>query len=203
MPSQHPLTQPKLLLVEGIDEVNFFNSTIKHLNLHGLEVRDYGGKIRLSPYLRTTLKLISGFRNVQSVGIIRDADVDADDAFDSVCDGLLKADLPVPNVPLATASGHPKIAVMIMPPGEDAGMLEDLCLSAFQADPAMLCVDQYFQCVADRMGSVPRNMVKAKIHAFLASREPPDLRLGQAVGKDFWPWDSSAFEPVRQFISHL
>ena len=47
MPSKHPLTQSKLLLVEGLDEVNFFNSMIKHLNLHGLEVRDYGGKTLL------------------------------------------------------------------------------------------------------------------------------------------------------------
>ncbi len=196
------ITNPKLLLVEGRDEFNFFSALINHLQLQDIEVRIYEGKSNLRRALQT-LPLAPGFGNVKSVGIVRDADDDANAAFQSVCSSLSNANLPVPDSPLVLTSGRPQIAVMIMPPGTNTGMLEDLCLSALQGDPAMPCVDQYFQCLETQMENLPQNASKARLHAFLASRERPDLRLGEAALGGYLPWDSPAFESVKQFINQL
>lgn len=196
------ITKPKLLLVEGRDEFNFFSALINHLQLQSIEVRIYEGKSNLRIALQTLLSAL-GFENVESVGIVRDADENAGAAFQSVCSSLSNANLPVPDAPLVLTSGRPQIAVMIMPPGANRGMLEDLCLSALRDEPAMLCVDQYFQCLEAQMENLPPNESKARVHAFLASRERPDLRLGEAALGGYLPWDSPAFEPVKQFISRL
>jgi len=196
------ITKSKLLLVEGPDDHSFFDALLRHLNRQDIEVRSYNGKDNLRPFLKG-LPAFPEFVNVMLLGITRDADDYADRTFQSICDSLSNANLPVPDAPLVLASGQPQVTVMIIPPGENKGMLEDLCLSVLQDDPAMPCVNQYFDCVENQMGNLPRNMAKAKVHAFLASRERPDLRLGEAALRGYLPWDSSAFEPVRQFISHL
>ena len=196
------ITKSKLLLAEGSDDFRFFKALIDYLERQDIEIRTYGGKDNLRPFLKA-LPAIPGFANVKSLGITRDADSDADRTFQSIHDSLLDADLPAPNASFVSVPGPPQVAVMIMPPGADRGMLEDLCLSAVQDDPAMPCVDQYFECVEKEMGRLPRNMAKARIHAFLASRERPDRRLGEAALGGELPWDSPSFAPVKQFLNRL
>ncbi|MCZ6680491.1 MAG: hypothetical protein O7E52_24940 [Candidatus Poribacteria bacterium] len=196
------MTKSKLLLVEGKDEFNFFGALLRHLRRQDVKVGAYDGKDNLRPFLRGLTQL-PDFEAVESIGIVRDADDDANAAFQSVCSSLSNANLPVPEAPLALALGQPQVAVMIMPPGANAGMLEDLCLSAFRDDPATPCVDQYFRCIESRLGSLPRHEAKARVHAFLASRERPDLRLGEAALGGYLPWDSPVFESVKTFINQL
>lgn len=83
-------------------------------------------------------------------------------------------------------------------------MLEDLCLKAVENDPAMNCVDEYFRCLGDQ-NIVQKQvaMPKARLHAFLASRERPRLRLGEAAEKNDIPLDSPVFEPVTNFLRQL
>ncbi len=50
-------------------------------------------------------------------------------------------------------------------------MLEDLCLKSVEDDPAMECVQEYFDCISDKLDDLPKNISKAKARAFLASRE--------------------------------
>lgn len=83
-------------------------------------------------------------------------------------------------------------------------MLEDLCLEAVMDDPAMSCVDEYFKCLEDQ--NVLQKQIaipKARLHAFLASRERPGLRLGEAAEKNDIPMDSPVFEPVTEFLRQL
>ena len=70
-------------------------------------------------------------------------------------------------------------------------------------DPAMRCVDEYFECIERANGSLPNNMDKAKVQAFLASRDRPGLLVGQAAAAGYWPWTSDAFSHVRRFIQNL
>ena len=60
-----------------------------------IEVRQYGGKDNLGPFLRA-LVATSSFQNVTSLGIFRDADQDRDQAFRSVAGALQGANLPTP-----------------------------------------------------------------------------------------------------------
>ena len=83
-------------------------------------------------------------------------------------------------------------------------MLEDLCLAAVSDDPAISCVDEYFKCL-DQQGISQKESVipKARLHAFLSSRERPGLRLGEAADKNEIPLDSPVFKPVIDYLTQL
>jgi hypothetical protein len=61
------LTKPRLLIGEGVDEVRFFNSFLKHLSVDDIQIEQYGGKSKLSSYLKS-LPNIPGFAGVASIG---------------------------------------------------------------------------------------------------------------------------------------
>jgi hypothetical protein len=164
------ITQPKVLLVEGKDERYLFTRLITDLALTNIEVRDIGGKTKFRDRLEALMK-ISGHENITSVGILRDADTNPDGAFQSVCDALQKAGLPRPIAPLQPVGDAPQVTIMILPGGESPGMLEDVCLESVVDDPAMPCVDEFFQCLGEQIKALPRNLAKARVRAFLASRE--------------------------------
>ena len=71
-------------------------------------------------------------------------------------------------------------------------------------DPAMHCVDEYFRCLEDQGIDLKETAIpKARLHAFLASRERPGLRLGEAADKNDIPLDSPVFEPLVNFLRQL
>jgi hypothetical protein len=168
----------------------------------------------LSTFLKTISTLTPGFRNVVSLGITRDADgsTEPDDqrtpesagnAFRSVCGALEGAGLPQPVKPNEIAYGSPNVAVFILPDCERNGMLEDLCLASIQNDPVFQCIDPFFACASKHPGISPKNMAKARIHAWLATRSRPDLRFGEAAEKEIWDWEHEAFGPIKDFLRML
>ncbi|MDY7012535.1 MAG: DUF3226 domain-containing protein [Cyanobacteriota bacterium] len=60
-----------------------------------------------------------------------------------------------------------------------------------------------FECVRQQVSQQPKNMAKAKIHAFLASQTRPDLRLAEAAEKGVWNWNSPVFSRLKQFLSAI
>lgn len=196
------IQEAKVIAVEGKEEVEFFSAMMVYLGLTGIQVLDYGGKDQLRPFLKA-LKATTGFARVASLGVVRDANANAANAFQSVRDALQDAGLPIPTQMLVATGASPQVTVMILPDGTSSGMLEDLCLASVARNPAMTCVEQYFQCVQMQIGSLPSNMSKAKVHIFLASKPDPDLRLGEAAQAGYWPWDDPAFDHVKQFLSSL
>lgn len=196
------LSKTKLLIGEGNEEVLFFNAFLKHLNLSDIQVEQYGGKQKLASYLKT-LQLRSGYANLVSLGITRDADDSVQSAFQSICSSLKGASLAVPNQLEDIVGESPKISVMILPDNTNSGMLEDLCLASIQTDPVMQCVDNYFACVNNATGKQPNNMAKAKVHAWLSSQIEPDKRLGEAAKAGYWNWNSPAFDRLKQFLQAL
>lgn len=200
MPAQ--ISKPRLLVVEGIEACVFFDALLKQMGLADtVQTQDFGGVNELSSFLRT-LPGTSGFRQVTSLGIVRDAENNAQSAFQSVCGSLKRAELSVPQQPMVGASGSPKVSVFVLPDCSSPGMLETLCLQSVETDPVMSCVAEYFECV-EANGILPNNTDKARLHAFLASRNKPGLRLGEAAAKGYWPWDSPVFDPLRQFLRAL
>lgn len=192
----------KILVVEGRDEEMFFSALMAHLSLTGIQILSIGGKTQLRSNLKA-LKATPNFTNVVSLGVVRDADTNAASAFQSVCDALQAAGLPFPERMSVAIGTNPQVVVMILPNGEDPGMLEDLCLAAVANNPAMPCVEEYFDCVQKQADSLPRNMSKAKIHTFLSSKTDPDKRLGEAAQAGYWPWNNPAFNQIKQFLRAL
>lgn len=200
MPDQ--ITQPKLLLVEGKSAKYFFIALLQHMALEGIMVYDFGGVSELKGYLKAVCRISQFTRMVKSIGIVRDAEKDADAAFHSVCSALSGASLPVPKQPTTQTDQTPKVNVMILPDPQTPGMLETLCLRSVENDPVISCIDPYFECVAKQTGA-PSNIDKAKAQAFLASRPKPGLLLGEAASKGYWDWESVAFDNLKQFMRSL
>jgi hypothetical protein len=69
------IARPKLLIVEGRDEENFFTAALNnHLGLADVQVLPIGGKTQLTGSLKA-LKLDPAFPTVQSLAVVRDADL--------------------------------------------------------------------------------------------------------------------------------
>jgi len=196
------LTKSNILIVEGREEEQFFGAFVKHLGLHSIQIMPIGGKEQLRRNLKA-LAQSPGFAQVASLGIVRDADADPSAAFQSVRDALRSVNLPAPDRPLIPTGRRPQVTVMIVPVGDTPGMLEDLCLGSVQSDPALPCVEQYFQCLQQRGLPMPHNMPKARIQVFLASRPEAGKRPGEAAQAGYWPWNDTIFEPVERFLLQI
>ncbi len=202
MPEPKEITELKQLVVEGRDAEEPFRALLGHIGVNGVQIQNFGGISELPVFLRLLCNT-PDFNRVTSIGIVRDAETNAVGAFQSVCSALNNASLPVPTQAIVPVEDRPRVSVLILPDGETPGMLETICLWSVENDPAMECVKQYFKCIEQRMGSLPKNMPKAQVQTFLASRPRPGLLLGQAARAGYWPWDSPVFNNVKQFLQAL
>lgn len=196
------LDRPKLIIGEGKDDLLFLTSLLRHLKITDILVEEYEGKDNLPSYLDTLLKR-PGFHDLISIGITRDADRDAGGAFTSIRNHLVRRGLVAPDQPQTMRQGNPSVGILLFPAGLQQGMLEDLLLSAISADPVLNCIDDYFDCVSATTQHLPRQISKAKVHAWLATKHPPDLELGRAAQKGLIDWDSPAFQQLKDFLVNL
>jgi hypothetical protein len=199
------IEKSRLLIVEGKDEENFFGALLKVMPLSTIQILPMGGKTLFPTHL-TAIVETAGFANVERIGVVRDSDGNPDGAFVSVCSALEASGLVVPSQAQVFAAGKPGTGILILPPSS-AGtnrMLEDICMVSVEAEAAIECLDDYFVCLAGK-GIVHRDaaLAKARLHAFLASRVEPDLRLGEAARKGYWNWNHSVFDPVKAFLQQL
>lgn len=196
------LEKPKLLIGEGKDELLIFDALLKHLRIDDIQVEDYGGKNKLPDYL-DALVLRPGFATLTSLGVTRDADTDASGAFTSLRNYLSSRKFVTPASSGTIEAGTPNVGIMILPDGLHPGMLEDLFLAALQTDSLIQCIDEYFECVRATKGSLPNLISKARVHAWLATQDPPDMRLGIAAQRGFVDWNSSPFDQLKNFLNAL
>src|SRR6266487_1323924 len=144
--ARSPITYSKVLLAEGMTAFQFLKALVRHLRLlDEIEIRNFGGVNDFSSYLKVFVAT-SGFDKVTSVGIVRDAEENANYAFSSICNSLRTARLNVPNAPLVTTAANPKISVFILPDCMESGSLETLCMTALSDDASLPCISQYFEC---------------------------------------------------------
>lgn len=199
---RRPIESPKLLVVEGKEDKRVFDCLLKYLSITSVEVRPFGGKDGLKAYLRLVAKS-PGFQDVESLGIVRDADADPANAFKAVRDALREVQLAVPKACGQICVDRRRVGVMILPGKDRTGALEDLCLESVQGDGAMKCVDEYFDCLVEQGLKVPSENAKKKAHVFIASRSGSARLLGEAAEAGVWPWDSPAFCEVKRFLRSL
>jgi hypothetical protein len=203
------IQQPKLLIVEGKDEKEFFDAVLRdHLHLADTQVLPIGGKTNLGRNLKT-LKNAPDFPQVKAVAVVRDADFPAPSAavpaavqaFNAIRGALTAPGvlLPCPAAHGQFAAGPPRVGVFVMPNGVDHGMLETLCLQAVATAVEFHCLDEYFACLQGH-GVVPNNLHKARAHAWLSSRPEPDRRVGEAARAGYWPWAAPEFTPLWDFL---
>lgn len=203
MPQPKTITHPKQLLVEGRDGATFFAAWLKQLGLSEIQIQNFGGITELRAFLKA-LRNEPGFEEqVASLGIIRDAEANPQGAFQSVRDALRTSGLPASEKPETVENGQPQTIILILPNATTPGMLETLCLESVASEPAIQCVDQYFDCLSQQTGFSPTNVSKARLHAFLSGKSKPGLRVGDAASAGYFPWDHPAFDHIRQFLLNL
>ena len=201
--------QLRFLVVEGVSEEHLFNALFAHMRRGGVEVGDIEiivseGKDNIRGDIQAITQ-ITNFDAVVSIGVVRDADDNAADAFRSVQGALRAAGLPAPSAPLSVVGSDPKVAALILHHGRSSGVLEDVCLEAMEDDPAMGCVRDYISCIKGRLDAraQPRSPSKAMAQAFLASRRESGLLLGQAAHRGYWDFEHSAFDALKEFVGML
>lgn len=203
MPSPREITESKQLIVEGKDAKYFFRSFIKYESLKAIQVQNFGGKDEMRGFLKALRNMSKFTHRVTSLGIVRDAEEDPTATFQSVSGALKDANLPMPSEPLERTGDNPTVSIFILPDNKTPGMLETICLQSVHDDPAIGCIDQFFTCVEQKVGSLPKNMYKARVQAFLASKEKPGLRLAEAADKGYWPWEDPTFDLIKKFLRAL
>ncbi|MGV8120130.1 MAG: DUF3226 domain-containing protein [Candidatus Xenobiia bacterium LiM19] len=196
------INKSTIIVVEGADEENLFESLLKKLGVSDYDVKKVEGKGNFKTKLPTLIKG-SGFRsNVKTLLVVRDADENAESAFESIKNIIKKAGLKAPPKPGEFSKGVPRIGIFIMPGSSDKGMLEDLCLRSVEKHPAMKCVNEFSNCIS-KLDIPPRNLSKARAQAFLAAMPEIINCVGLGGRKNYWDFDSPAFSDLREFLKKL
>ncbi len=186
----------KLLLVEGETPAHFFEALLAHLAISDtIEIRSFGGNEKLQNNLSALTKSHSFRKTVKSIGIIRDAEDDANTARQSVESAVKKAQIP----------NLTKNSVFILPDNAQAGMIETLCLRSVSNVPHFHCVEEYIESARKHGASFPSGLAldKSRLQVYMAAHPAPQLYPGIAASRGFWPFAESVFENLREFLKAL
>ena len=82
-------------------------------------------------------------------------------------------------------------------------MLETLLCQTFANDLVNDCIDDFFGCAEALPGVDIRRPDKARAQVCLATRPEPQVSVGVAAKKGYWPLDHAAFAGVRTFLTAL
>ena len=201
------LKQPKVIVAEGLDAKLFILWAYQWYGIQDVQGLDYGGITELRKYLGV-LQRASGFSDVQTLLIARDAELDSAAAFQSARHSLSSIGLPTPDSPFSFTSGNPRTAVVIFPGLEDgelvaSGSLEDLCLKSVGDDPLMECVEEYIVCARGKSEPL-RSTSKSRLHTFLSAKAGfAGLKIGEATKAGAWQLDHPTMQPFKEMITGM
>jgi hypothetical protein len=196
-----PIQFPKVLAVEGKDELNFFQAVLKDMVINEVDIFDVGGKDKFKTHIEALTKMV-GFDQVITLAIIRDAENDAKATFDSMCYVLTQNGLSIPATVESYSTGTPSVGIFLMPGDQESGMLEDLCLKTVSEHPATRCVNVFVDCV-NELTIPPNIMSKAKAQVFLAAQQKIVNSVGLGAKRGYWNLQHEQMKPIRQFLEQL
>ncbi len=210
MPKENEIQLPKLIIVEGNHERDFFSAWLRHLKLTDIQILPIGGKTKLSGNLKLLVKQ-ARFSQVETILIVRDADDNPGGAFQSVCSALSGVNLPIPELPEQyMTQNNLKIVVIIMPCNGRNGALEEILFETAETDPLFPAAIEFINNATNtlnppstRPAPPVHKMGKAKIHAFLATFEEPDKDPGKAALDGVWNFDHPALNPIRGILVEM
>jgi hypothetical protein len=233
MPKINDLKLPKVLIVEGNHERDFFTAFFAHLGRTDVQILPIGGKTLLSDNLLMLAK-DADFPLVSTLVIARDADDQPGQAgnhggaFTSVVTALTRAGLPTPakpwdwhNAPNPQSATVPpqqmRLAVLILPDAVTQGALEELLVQTVATD---VMYPDSEALVAKALATLPAPAAqnappvarahppahkrgKARVHAFLSTFESPDLDQGKAALRGVWDFNHASLQPLRAILQAM
>lgn len=199
VPRKVTIKQEKIIFVEGKDDKKLIYRFLDKLNISDCQVEAVEGKLNFNKTLPEISKL-PGFRTIKKLGIIRDADNNANSALTSVHDIVKrKMNLTPPSQKNSFGKGNPIVGIFIITAEHNKGMLEDLCLGSQETNPAMKCIKEYEKCIK-KLKQKPKNISKAKCLAYLGAMKEPVNNIGDAAMKGYWDFDSQSFKDLANFL---
>jgi len=196
------IEEAKQLIVEGQDTADFLSSLLREFKIKGFQIQNFGGVNELKPFLKSLISLSSFSEKVQVVGIIRDAEDNVENSWKSLQGTLKHVGLDVPDNPGAVIKGNPNVGAYLLPDNKKNGMLEDLCWDAVKNEPQIKCIDDFFDCLKSK-AQLPKNIQKARVLAFLATRKKSKFKIGDAANAGYWNFDSEVYHPLKAFLKAL
>lgn len=200
------IEEQSILLVEGNDEVKFFQKMLKHMRIGKVQCIDAGGKDHFKERF-LVLSKDSEFENIRRIAFIRDAEQFlAQDALKSIksCVDNARVGFSIDEITkdnIITCSKDVKCGVYIMPDNYNKGMLENLLIEYFKTEPYWACVDNYISCL-EESGINFRNKAKSAVLACLASKDEC-YRIGIAAEKGYIDFDNTVFNNIKNFLSNM
>ena len=188
----------------------FFSRFNENLTINDIVVESYGGKSNFNTEYLQGLKSRTGFDTVESLGIIRDADTSAEDAFRSVQGWIEKSGLPVPRsledrratANVADTRRPLTVSVFILPDNKNPGELETLLCRTLGSDVAK-CIDDFLECAEAATGTPPAKPDKARVAAYVAVQEKVPHSLAVSAQQGVWDFDHKVLSSVRKFLREL
>lgn len=183
------------LLVEGKDDQAVIKALNARFNIpENFEVIDCEGYSKLIEQLPLRLTKQS---DIDTVGIIADADSDITSRWISLCDlfgkiGFVLPDIIPENGLVIKSVSRIKVGIWIMPNNQINGMLEDFASFLIPNDDKLISV------VKETLDSVENQNLnkyklihksKAEIHSWLALQEDPGTPMGLAITKRYLTTD--------------
>ena len=206
------ITGDLLLLVEGMDEVIFFTELLK-LCVTDPKVRsrvqviDSGGKYKFRNRFSAICEAAFGKHdvkaNVKAIGIVRDADLSAESAFESVADSVRFVGFDPPSNHGEYSDNIPSIGIFVSPDGIANGAIETLCRFSVEKTVVSKCVRNYLDCLKATDSFLSNDCDKSFIHAYLAACSDPVARVGEGALQGVWHFESPEFAGIRQFVHDL
>ena len=194
------IEKQRLLLVEGKDEINFFEAILKD-SINNIQIIEVGGKSRFREALKA-LSLAPEFDKVIALGVVRDADDDYKATFQSVSDGLSDINIIPPLDPVFFTKTKPSSGIFIMPSFNQKGSIEDLCLEGVKDNREMVCVNDFLNCLKAINPNL-KQISKRKCLAFLATQDELKNNVGLAAKKGYWNFSSKLYNSLKTFLNEL
>lgn len=163
--------------------------------------------------------------DTKRIGLIIDADTNITARYQSIIKELKSTlGITITSAELANVNGFVRditnlagdtvrIGIWIMPDNISAGRLEDFLFNKIertngifqQVEPALSAIEN----IAGKDASIaakiykPIHRDKAKLHTFMAWNNPPDMSMGMAVRKGFFPIESAEEKLFRRWMEEL
>jgi hypothetical protein len=112
---KRPIESRKILAVEGKDEYEFFDALFKHMDIVDVRIEEVGGKDQFKDKLPALVRSSGFSENVENFAVVRDADQNANSAFRSIRNILIKEGLEPPNDKNQFSRNNPNVGIYIMP----------------------------------------------------------------------------------------
>ncbi len=192
------IIRSNLIVVEGRDDENLLGCLIDDMGLMSIQVMRIGGESAYTAKIRT-ITITPGFDIVRVLGLVRDADLDPHAKFESICNAVRQVGFDVPTTVSVRTGSDPEVCIFVVPSLNRPGKIETCCLESVENNPALPCVDQYISCLSNNNYN-PRNIEKAKLHAYIASRDDPSSKLGEAARNGYFDFAHETFDDIKNFL---